>query len=63
MAVSALCRSALDMRTAINEAVFRKSAKSMFESAQPSGCPTVADYPITPCEAVQAAGGWVLQSV
>ena len=63
LAVSALCRSALDMRTAINEAVHRISAKSLFESAKPSGCPTVADISITPCEAVQAAGGWVLELV
>ena len=63
LAVSALCRSALDMRTAINEAAYRISAKSIFESAKPSGCPTVADIPITPCEAVQAAGGWVLELV
>ena len=56
MAVSALCRSALDMRMAINEAVFRRSEKSVFESAKPSGCPTVAEIPITPCEAVQAPG-------
>ena len=56
LAVSALCRSALDMRTAINEAVHRMSAKSIFESAKPSGCPMVAEISITPCEAVQAAG-------
>ena len=54
LAVSALCRTALDMRTAINEAVLRLSAKSVFESAKPSVCPTVADIVISPCEAVQA---------
>ena len=56
LAVSAVCRVALDMRTAINEAVHRTSAKSMFETAKPSGCPVVADIEITACEAVQATG-------
>ena len=54
MAISVLCRTALDMRTAINEAVSRMSQKSIYEATKPSGCPTVAEIPVTPCEAVQA---------
>ena len=42
------------MRNAINESVDRMSQKSRYEAAKPSGCPMVADIPVTPCEAVQA---------
>ena len=59
LAINVLCRTALDMRNAINESANRMSQKSMYEAVKPSGCPMVAEISVTPCEAVQATReGW-----